>query len=232
MKKILISILIILLIILAYFAMFNGVSLGKLKILSAEQIVDADENLTQDIEDLQSLLKKEYPNKEEELNSSVSELLDKKEEYYKLAKASTEAEMAKANTEETYLIEYLWTRVGRHATSNGVTIKMDVNSGDIGNPNIKNLNFTVTGDYIEILQFVEDLENDDKLAFKIENFKMFIVKINPGTAGEKRILTATFSVRNVRIRAEKVSTSIKNDNTEKNDSEVTNTTVEKTNTVD
>lgn len=196
MKKVLISILIILLIVLAYFAIFNGLSFGNTRILSVEEIVQANDELTNDIEQVKSLLKKDYPVKKEELSTSVTELLAKKEEYFNMAKVSTEGEITKANTEETYLIEYLWTRVGRHATSKGVNLKMDVNSGDAGEANMKNLAFTVNGQYIGIIQFISALENDDKLNFKIENFKMVKNDTN---------LTATFNVRNIRIKAETAS---------------------------
>ena len=50
--------------------------------------------------------------------------LDNKESYYKLANVSTESEINKASTEETYDIEYLWVRVGRHARAEGVNMKM------------------------------------------------------------------------------------------------------------
>ena len=196
MKKILISILYVLLIILAYFAMFNGISFANLNILSVEQIIQENDNLTNNIEELKSLLKKDYASKNQGLSDAISNLLKEKEAYYDLAKVSTEGEIAKANTEETYLIEYLWTRVGRHATSEGVNLKMDVNTGDAGEAEIKNLNFTVNGQYIAIIQFISSLEDDDDLNFRIEDFKM------NGSAGN---LTSTFTVRGVRIKMENAS---------------------------
>ena len=60
MKKILISILYILLIVLAYFAIFNGISFANVKILSVEQIAQGNDNLTNSIEKVKSLLKKDY----------------------------------------------------------------------------------------------------------------------------------------------------------------------------
>ena len=176
MKKVLISIIIVLLIVLAYFAIFNGLSLGNVKILSVKEIIQANDNLINDIEQANSLLKKDYPLKKEELSDSITKLLTEKENYFKLAKVSTDGEITKANTEETYLIEYLWTKIGRHATSKGVNLKMDVNSGDTGEENIKNLVFTVKGQYIGIIEFISSLENDDKLNFKIENFRMIKMK--------------------------------------------------------
>lgn len=198
MKKVLISILIVLLIVLAYFAIFNGLSFANMKILSVEEIMQANDELTDNIEQAKSLLKKDYPAKKEELATSVTDLLNKKEEYFKLAKISSDKEITKANTEETYLIEYLWTRIGNHATSKGVNLRIDANQGDTGEADIKNLLITAKGYYVGIMDFVSALENDDKLNFKIENFKM---------VQEGELLSATFTVRNVRIKTETTSSS-------------------------
>ncbi len=221
MKKILISILYVLLFILAYFALFNGISFANIKVLSVEQIIQQNDNLTNQIEELKSLLKKDYAGKQEGLATALSKLLQEKETYYDLASVSTENEITKANTEETYLIEYLWTRVGRHATSEGVNIKMDVNTGDSGEADIKNLSFTVDGQYIAIINFVSELEDDDHLNFRIEDFKM---------TGSDGNLTAKFTVRNVRIKVE-TTTNINAQNlTNTEDTNNTNT-VEDTNNI-
>lgn len=196
MKKILISILYVVLIVLAYFAIFNGISFANVNILSVEQIIQKNDDLTNNIEELKSLLKKDYANKNQGLADAINNLLKEKESYYDLAKVSTEGEIAKANTEETYLIEYLWTRVGRHATSDGVNITMEVVAGNAGEANIKNLRFTVNGQYVAIIEFISSLEEDDDLNFRIEDFKM------NGSGGN---LTATFTVRGVRIEMENTS---------------------------
>lgn len=213
MKKVLISILIVLLLILAYFAIFNGLSIGNINVLSASQIAVANEELTKDIEKAKTLLKKDYPAKKEELSTSITDLLEKKEEYFGLAKISSDKEITKANTEETYLIEYLWTRIGRHATSKGVNIKMDVSPGDANEANIKDLSFTVNGEYIGIINFISSLENDEKLNFKIEGFKMLKNTSN---------LTATFIVKNIRIKVEKMSDASTQTDTENNNSNEVN----------
>lgn len=217
MKKVLISILIVLLVILAYFAIFNGLSLANIKILSVGEIVQINNDLTDNIEQAKSLLEKDYPSKKEELSTSVSDLLNKKEEYFKLAKISTDTEITKANTEETYLIEYLWTRIGRHATSKGVNLWINVNAGDAGEADVKNLSFTAKGYYVGIMDFISSLENDDKLNFKIENFKM---------VQEGDVLSATFTVRNVRIKTETTSSNMTDKQGGQNNNE--NTTNENT----
>lgn len=215
MKKLLISVLIVLLVVLAYFAMFQGISLGNIRVLSVKQIMEANEDLTNKIEVTTSLIKKEYPSKKETLSTEITQLLEKKEEYFDIAKISTEGEISKANTEETYLIEYLWARVGRHATSKGVKMKMDVYAGDMGDASIKNLAFTCEGNYVAVINFVSALEDDSELNFKIENFKLV-----PNTTN----LTATFNVRNIRIKTENVTSNVSTTSNAKN--ETTNNTVD------
>ena len=154
MKKILISILIVLLIVLTGFTIFKGISIGNFKVLSASQINDKNTQLAAEIEIAQQLLKKNYPETKEKLASSISDLLSKKEEYFKLAKLSSDKEITKANTEETYLIEFLWARIGNHATSKGVNLTIDVKTGDAGDPMVKNLTITAKGYYVGIMDFV------------------------------------------------------------------------------
>ena len=215
MKKILITILIILLLILAYFAMFKDLNLSVIKVPSIETIIYEDDILEAEIDKANDLLKRVYPNKQEQLTKSMKELLNKKEEYFSLAKVSTEGEITKANTEETYLIEYLWTRVGRHATSESIKLKMDVKTADAGDPSIKKLSFTAKGRYIDIIQFVSALESDEKLSFKIENFKM---------VRESDTLVATFNVNNVRIKTETVKGSVDSDTDTNNTAQNTQST--------
>ena len=49
-------------------------------------------------------------------SSKSSVLWATKETYLDLASVSTEGALKEANQEETYLIEFLWIRMGNHAT--------------------------------------------------------------------------------------------------------------------
>lgn len=193
MKKILIGVLIILLIIMAYYAIFEGLSIGGFQILSVEQIADENDKLTKEIELTELLMQSEYPYETDKLEKSVSDLLVAKDEYLDLASVSTEGELKAATQEETYTQEFLWTRFGRHATAQGVNLNYSIATGTTGETNVKNLLFTVSGDYIPIFQFISALEDDSKLGFRIENFKLA-----PG--GDN--LQATFTVKNVKIKME------------------------------
>lgn len=198
MKKILIGTIIILLCILAYFAIFRGITIGNFKILSVTQIKDENDYLTQQITETEALMKVDYLSKTETLNQSMESLLEEKNRYLDLASVSTESELEKASQEETYKIEYLWTKIGRHAAAEGVNIRMDVLTGDTADAELKNINFTVTGSYIAISNFVSSIENDSELGFRIEDFKLI-----PGASEVD--LQATFVTRNVRVKTENIS---------------------------
>lgn len=195
MKKILIILLIILLVTLSYFAIFRGISLGNFEILSVEKIQEENDKLTQEIEATERLMHSDYVQKTDELESSVDSLMSAKNEYLDLAHVSSNKDLVDASKKEIYKIEYIWTRIGSHATSEGVELKLDITAGETGEEESKNLLFTVTGNYIAVINFVLSIEDDSQLGFRIENFKIL-----PGSGENGR--QATFTVRNVRIKQE------------------------------
>ena len=197
MKKILISILIILLTLLAYFTIFEGLSLGDMSILSVVSINEANDALTASIEQASRLIKEDLIQAEQEVSDAVEAEQQKKAEYYDLAKKSTEGEISKANIEESYEAEYLWTKIGMQATSKGVNIEMVSTDSVNAGANIKNLAFTVDGQYVPIIQFISALENMPDLRFKIDNFKM-----EKGGSN----LKATFNVNGIRVKPEETTT--------------------------
>lgn len=191
MRKILIGILTILLIVMAVLVITKGLTIGNFKILSVKQIIEGNDKLTAEISETEKLIRSNYPTELETLDSNVSSLLVAKEEYQDLADVSTKSEINKATTVETYTVEFLWTRLGRHATAEGVYLSYT--------PTNNSIKFTVSGDYIPILSFVSAIENDSKLGFRIENFKLI-----PGGNN----LQATFETRNINIKTEGVNTAV------------------------
>lgn len=191
MRKILIGILTILLIVMAVLVITKGLTIGNFKILSVKQIIEGNDKLTAEISETEKLIRSNYPTELETLDINVSSLLAAKEEYQDLADVSTKSEINKATTVETYTVEFLWTRLGRHATAEGVYLSYT--------PTNNSIKFTVSGDYIPILSFVSAIENDSKLGFRIENFKLI-----PGGNN----LQATFETRNINIKTEGVNTAV------------------------
>lgn len=196
MRKILIGILTILLIVMAVLVITKGLTIGNFKILSVKQIIEGNDKLTAEISETEKLIRSNYPTELETLDSTVSSLLAAKEEYQDLADVSTKSEINKATTVETYTVEFLWTRLGRHATAEGVYLSYT--------PTNNSIKFTVSGDYIPILSFVSAIENDSKLGFRIENFKLI-----PGGNN----LQATFETRNINIKTEGVNTAVQSTTT-------------------
>ncbi len=215
MRKILIGILTILLIVMAVLVITKGLTIGNFKILSVKQIIEGNDKLTSEISQTEKLIKSDYPAKLEDLDGNVSNLLVAKEEYQDLADVSTKSEINKATTVETYTVEFLWTRLGRHATAEGVYLSYT--------PTNNSIKFTVSGDYIPILSFVSAIENDSKLGFRIENFKLI-----PGGNN----LQATFETRNINIKTEGVSTAVQSNTTTENTEKPVETNTPDTNVQD
>ena len=214
MKKILIIILITLLVVLTYLVLFQGMTLGKLNILSVQQIADANVGLSEKIEDANRSITTDYPKAISELNQNTKKLSDSKYEYLDMTSVSSEEEIQQANQELYYSMEFLWDKIGSRATKEGVNVKLELVSGDTSTTT--NLKFTITGSYIGITNYISALENDSELGFKIENFKLA-----PGGSN----LQATFMVRNVYIKAENVQSSVQSgsNNTTSSTQNTTNT---------
>ncbi len=211
MRKLLISILLILLIVMTVLCVKNGINIGPLHVLGVTQIQDANGELTRKIAEAKNT-NDNYANKLTEIKDLITDLGEARSEYLQTINVSTESEIREATQTKNYTIEYLWSQVGNHATQEGVNIRMDVVSGV--DENTKNLNFTVSGNYLAITNFITELENDSSLQFTIDEFSM--------TQNQ-----CTFVVRDVFIRNETTMTS--QNNTTTNTNATTNTTTNTTN---
>lgn len=215
MRKVLILILLILLIVLAYFTMFQGLSISTFQVLGVSQIIELNNDLTNKINETNKKIKSDLQSKKSELNQNVELLLTNKESYYKLANISTENEINKANTEEMYNIEYLWVKIGRHARKEGVNLKLDIKEGTAGDQTTKDLNFTVVGKYVGIIEFISAIEEDSELNFRVNDFIL-----TPD--GEN--LKATFNVTDIKIKLENTTEEVKQTNEENTNTVSENTT--------
>lgn len=214
MKKVLILIIIILLIVLCYNTIKDGYNIGELSILSIGQIQEKNNDLDNKISEIDDLRESQYPAKLSEISSEAKKLLSNKKTYEELVAYSSEQDVLNASQTEMYDIEVLWTRIGNHATSNGVIPKMEIVSSSNNTPNANDLKFTATGNYIAITDFVRDIEEDAKLGFTIEEFELV-----PVTEGDGSNLQATFRVRDVFLNSETITTTstnnYSNDNTDR-----------------
>lgn len=219
MKKVLILIIIILLIVLCYNTIKDGYNIGELSILSIGQIQEKNNDLDNKISEIDDLRESQYPAKLSEISSEAKKLLSNKKTYEELVAYSSEQDVLNASQTEMYDIEVLWTRIGNHATSNGVIPKMEIVSSSNNTPNANDLKFTATGNYIAITDFVRDIEEDVKLGFTIEEFELV-----PVTEGDGSNLQATFRVRDVFLNSETITTTSTNNYSNDNTGKAADTT--------
>ena len=212
MKDILITVISILLTVVIIICMVKGLTVGSFRILSISNIKQESLNLDNEVDELNNLKNVTYKKKIDDLQTATKDLTTAKQKYLDLASVSSDEEIQEANLEQTYAMEFLWNKVGSYATKEGVTLKWDVSSTGVNNK--YTLNFTTTGSYVGVISYIYALENDSDLAFRIENFKM--------TASGENV-TATFTVNNVAIKAEMISSASSNNTNEQAN---TNTTVQ------
>ena len=210
MRKLLLVILSALLIALLVICMKDGFIIGSLEIPSFQGIHDSSEVLTKRIEEAENK-EVEYNTQVKQLSTNMEALAKAKSSYLDLVSISSANQIQEATQSRVYAIEYLWSRVGNHATKNGVTIKMDVESSSIGGTEYKNLNFTANGEYLAMTNFISEIENDTTLDFTIDEFDMTLKQCK-------------FVVKDIRVQEEKTTV-----NTESAEA-TTNTTNASTNT--
>lgn len=219
MRKILISLLIVLLLVVAYLMAFKGIDILGMEVLSITEIKDKNSKIEEKLENVSTLTSIKQPEAVSSLNNSVKELIIAKEEYNDKVLYSSGENIAEAAQTIPYETEYLWTRLGNHAKKNGINLKYELRkttAGILESQTAKqyDLYFTLTGSYVSISEFIAAIENDSSLNFKIESFALIPTKESTET------LQATFIVKEI---------SVKTDNVTKTSSSVSNTDTNNTN---
>ena len=199
MRNKIITIIILISIVLLAIAMFRGINLENFKVLSIAQIKEKNNELTEKIDKANDLASKEYNNNVETLTKTFEQYITTKEKYEQLAGISGKDKIDIYETKQ-YDISYLWKILGNYAEKRYLTLGIDVQKSNTGN-NIYSFNFSVAGEYRNIIRFIEDLENDSDLYFRIYDFKI---------SGSGTKLNASFRVENINIDP----TTIKNNQTD------------------
>lgn len=204
MRKILLSIIIVLLLVITYFSLFKGIEIGSLKISSIKQIDENSKLLEEKTLEANNYIDIEYPKKREELKQANDKMQDTKKRYLDETNASSDTEIQSALEIESFDIEKLWTKLGNHAKAEEVNLKLVINNSSSGSTDTKDLSFTVNGSYVGITNFIYDIEDDDQLKFRIYNYKMLPY--------QNRILQATFIVKDVRITSTSLNEALPSSN--------------------
>ena len=199
MRKILLGLLVILLLALAVYTAVYGIELGGLKINSIPAIKEENEVLESKIDKASKLRTTQYPSEITVLEGAYKKLVAEKENYEQILALGVDENGQPINKIQEYEMEKIWVAMGNHAKAQGVDLKMDVTLNNSVSKTY-DLKFTVTGGYIQIVDFLYDVERDSTLVFKIENFKL--------VAGETTdVLVGTFTCKDIKINITDVTSS-------------------------
>lgn len=170
MKKILISILLILSALLTYFAVVKHISFFGWRSSNFADVKDEKMNLDSQINIAKQINNQEYLSSVEGLETSIDEYKKTKLKYEaKTASISDDTEIGIVKI-KNYKIERIWVILQNYAKKE--KIELELNLLDTTTSNVYDLDVTLLGDYIGITDFLYDIENDDTLGFKITNFKL------------------------------------------------------------
>ena len=193
-------------------------NVGKIEVLGIRGINQKNSELDQKIQQATQLSTIDYQKAVDEVEENSKKLTEEKKNYEDMALLNTDSEGQATAQLQKYEVEALWVKLGNHATSEGATMKMDIVRGSSTSENMYDLNFTVNGSYISIIDFISDIENDSTLGFKIENFHM---------SGSGDSLQATFVCKEISIidvNESQVDTGTNNNNTTNSTTNSTNNT--------
>lgn len=172
----------------------QGIKIGSFEVLSIAQLIDKNQQLEEIIEEASKLTSTNYPENITTLEETYEKYRIQKQKYEQLAGTTKETNDKVYETKQ-YDIGYLWRILGNYATKRNLNlgIKVQKNSNSSSSYNIE---FSVNGKYVNISQFITDIENDSDLYFRIYNFEM---------SGSGETVLATFMVRNVNLDASTIS---------------------------
>lgn len=230
MRKLLISVLIVILLAISVYMCYSGITIINFKVLGFKQIQELNKELDDQIAVASKLVSSDYPTQLSNISKSVKELKKEKESYENLVTLSTDEQVKSSAKFEKYEIEYLWTQIGNHAKKEGVVMRIELKNSSTGSQGLYNLQFTVTGQYVGIADFIYDIENDSSLGFKIEDFKL---EPNDGTEN----LNGTFTCKDISINIDSskvvqstnINSNANNTTTNNTNSNTTNTNSSTTN---
>lgn len=202
MKKILISIIGVILLIFICVAIFKGISVGKITIYSVKNIEQKSLNLEQKIEEANTQINQNYAKSVADIETATNNLKKVKDEYETIVGVNGELGITQI---EKYKIEYLWGIIGGYGDEENVIVTLDIKETSIDDT--YNINFTLLGSYLGITDFLYDIENDDELNYRIKDFKIQPYATTNTTTTDNKVTTvstetleATFVVENIIIK--------------------------------
>ena len=220
MKRVVIIFLLFIFIVFGYSVVSNGFSIDALnfKIYSYSEIESQSDDLTLMVAAYNKKNDTEFEETLDSLQEAIEAYEEAKDEYEDIIESlgiSEETtdendEIVVASSFPVYEIDFLWATIGNYAKKEGLVITMDVKENSTVSENLGyglyNLYFVVTGEYINIADFLYDIEDDDELGFEIRDYTMSatseITEDDDGDEVETITTMATFTLYNVPLNSE------------------------------
>lgn len=158
----------------------------QIEVPSFNEVRSNKSELQSNLEKLDSLNSSGIKNATNKVEQEIKNFNTKKTNYDLLAATASREDIEKANQERKYLLDYLWIEVGNYASDNNVKYKMTPNAED------STISFDITGEYVSVINFVYDLENDPELDFSIDGIVI-------EGASSNSIVKANFKVENITV---------------------------------
>ena len=186
-KKFLLTILVIILAIGLFSSFAHGVNIKFLNVStkSYSGIAKSSEELVKKRQELEKINNVEFPNEIQKQKAAISGFKEKKSNYENTALEASPSEIRQANQKEVYYLDFLWMKIGTYANDSDIKVSIVPEENN-------SINFNVSGQYIAVINFIYDLQNDDDLTFNIDN----IVMQGGSTSA---ITNAKFYVSNIEI---------------------------------
>ena len=193
MKRLITFISLILIIVVGYTLITKGFENDKLTISSYNTIEDKSEALTKKLASYNKRNQDDYEKTKSSLDSSIKSYENSKEKYEAIVEELADVLNPQENEEgseqpkeeiiysdkEKYRMDFVLVILGDYSRKENVDVDfklstsptIDTNSS-VYNYFLADLEFSVTGEYMNVSKFISDLENDEKLQWQISNFSM------------------------------------------------------------
>lgn len=187
----------------------NDLDLYLFKIYSTSSLDSKKEELEKEQANL-DLKRTEHKTALKNLESAKSDFSKQKEKYEAISDA-TIASLKEATRGEEYNLEYMWIQLGNYAKANNLKIslyeKEETTSSDDKTKTESNastssskesedsiletLKIQVVGTYLNVSEFIFNIENDNTLRFKLDNIRM--------EYSEKNDIKAIFDIKGLSL---------------------------------
>lgn len=198
MRKFLIVVVTILILILAFFFIRDGLNVGNIHVLGIFGVQELNHDLDDKLVKAKELTNVKFQEENNNLNNALTQAVKLREQYERVLQQSNSEDISDILKTEKYEIEKLWIVIGNYAEDHKVKVNLQITNSSSGVSEVKDLDFTVNGSYVGITDFIYELEDDEELKFKIENFSMV-----PDTTNSN--IKATFTVKDVNVNISSIS---------------------------